>query len=140
MHGMIRAIKKSYLKPWDILIIVVLTFASFLPVIIFGYQQSQAVNTEKEAVLRVDGQEIKTFALTTSTKAYTYTYEDEDGDYNIIEVDGNRIRIREASCGDQICVQRGWVQKNGETIVCLPHKLVIEVRSVNGGESDSLIY
>ena len=54
--------------------------------------------------------------------------------------DGDRVRIKEADCDDQICVRRGWATKNGETIVCLPHKLVIEVRSTDGGDEDSLIY
>ena len=65
---------------------------------------------------------------------------DEHGDYNLIEIDGDRVRIKEADCDDQICVRRGWATKNGETIVCLPHKLVIEVRSTDGGDEDSLIY
>lgn len=132
-------IKKSLLKPWDIFIIMLLIVLSFLPIIIFGSQQSQSV-AEKEAVLRVDGTEIKTFPLISGNKSYTYTYRDADGDYNIIEIAGDKIRMKEADCGDQICVRRGWVTKNGETIVCLPHKLVIEIRSTDGSEEDSLIY
>lgn len=132
-------IKKSLLKPWDIFIIMLLIVLSFLPIIIFGSQQSQSV-AEKEAVLRVDGTEIKTLPLISGNKSYTYTYTDADGDYNIIEIAGDKIRMKEADCGDQICVRRGWVTKNGETIVCLPHKLVIEVRSTDGSEADSLIY
>ena len=111
----------------------------FLPVMIFGLQQNTAT-AEKEAVLRVDGTEIKTFPLMAGEKSYTYTYKDKHGDYNLIEIDGDRVRIKEADCDDQICVRRGWATKNGETIVCLPHKLVIEVRSTDGGDEDSLIY
>ena len=53
---------------------------------------------------------------------------------------GITIRIKEANCGDQVCVRRGWAKENGETIVCLPHKLVIEVQGSQGGDSDDLIY
>ncbi len=122
-------IKKSLLKPWDIFIIVLLIALSFLPIIVFSYQQDN-VAPDKEAVLRVDGDEIKTFPLVAGSKKYTYIY----------EVDGDKIRIKEADCGDQICVRRGWASKNGETIVCLPHKLVIEVRSTDGSDKDGLIY
>lgn len=131
--------EKSLLKPWDVFIILLLTVLSFLPVMIFGLQQNTAT-AEKEAVLRVDGTEIKTFSLMAGEKSYTYTYKDKHGDYNLIEIDGDRVRIKEADCDDQICVRRGWATKNGETIVCLPHKLVIEVRSTDGGDEDSLIY
>ncbi|MBA0968790.1 NusG domain II-containing protein, partial [Enterococcus gallinarum] len=105
-------IKKSLLKPWDIFIIVLLIALSFLPIIVFSYQQDN-VAPDKEAVLRVDGDEIKTFPLVAGSKKYTYTYEDPHGDYNLIEVDGDKIRIKEADCGDQICVRRGWASKNG---------------------------
>ena len=57
-----------------------------------------------------------------------------------LEIDGERIRMVEADCGDQVCVRRGWASKNGETIVCLPHKLVIEIVAVDGSEFDDLIY
>ncbi|HFX3886609.1 TPA: NusG domain II-containing protein [Enterococcus faecium] len=131
--------EKSLLKSWDVFIILLLTVLSFLPVMIFGLQQNTAT-AEKEAVLRVDGTEIKTFPLMAGEESNTYTYKDEHGDYNLIEINGDRVRIKEADCDDQICVRRGWATKNGETIVCLPHKLVIEVRSTDGGDEDSLIY
>lgn len=132
-------IKKSRLKPWDGIIILLLILSSFLPFLLFRQTQNVAAST-KEAVLRVDGQEIRSFELIEGQKSYTFLYEDPDGDSNLIEVANGRIRIKEADCGDQICVRRGWASKNGETIVCLPHKLVIEIRAANGGEPDDLIY
>ncbi|MGX7131074.1 NusG domain II-containing protein [Enterococcus songbeiensis] len=129
-------IQNSRLKPWDIIIILLLIIASFTPLLIFGNQRQPSATTE--AVLRIDGVEKKTFRLTEG-KNYTYRYEDADGDYNLIEVKGKQIRIKDANCGDQICVRRGWASENGETIVCLPHKLVIEIKTA-GGDADDLIY
>jgi len=129
-------IKNAHLKPWDGVIILLLILSSFLPILIFGQTQTAT----KEAVLRVDGTEIKRFDLVEGQKSYTYLYEDEDGDYNLLEIDGDRIRIKEANCGDQICVRRGWASKNGETIVCRPHKMVIEIQASDGSETDDLIY
>ena len=128
-------IRDAHLKPWDGVIVLVLILSSFLPIFIFGQTQT----ADKEAVLRVDGTEIKRFDLVEGQKTYTYLYEDEDGDTNLLEIEGDRIRIKEADCGDQICVRRGWASKNGETIVCLPHKLVIEIQAADGSETDDLI-
>ena len=119
--------KNSLLRPWDGIIVVILILLSFAPVLVFSL--NRASSPTQEAVLSVDGKEIKTFDLSDNSQAYTYRYEDKDGDYNLIEVKGNRIRIKEADCGDQICVRRGWIDQSGETIVCLPHKLIIEVKS-----------
>lgn len=134
-------IKNSRLKPWDGVIVLVLIMSSFLPIIIFSMQQTaETAVVEKQAILRVDGEEIKTFNLIEGQATYTYLYEDDDGDSNLIEIQGDRIRIKEADCGDQICVRRGWASKNGETIVCLPHKLVIEIQTTDGSDIDDLIY
>jgi hypothetical protein len=134
-------IRKSYLRPWDIAIIVLLTLSSFLPLVVFGMQQVQDSAVTKQAVLKVDGEVIKIFDLKEDGPTYTYKYEDKDGDYNIIEVSGDRIRMLEANCGDQVCVQRGWISKPGETpIACLPHNLFITVEASDGSVDGSLIY
>lgn len=132
-------IQTSRLKPFDGIIVFLLIASSFLPVVIFSWNQLPE-NTEKQAILRVDGEEITTFQLVEGKRGNTYLYEASDGDSNLIEIDGNRIRIKDATCSDQICVRRGWASKHGETIVCLPHKLVIEIIAIDGSETDDLIY
>ncbi|MGC6770365.1 NusG domain II-containing protein [Enterococcus sp. LJL51] len=132
-------IKNSHLRPWDIIIILLLAVGSFLPLVVLGMQSDDTATLQ--AVLKVDGKTIKTFDLKEGTPVYTYKYEDSDGDYNLIEVDGNRIRITEANCGDLACVRRGWISRPGETpIACLPHNLFITVEASDGSEDGSLIY
>ena len=43
----------------------------------------------------------------------------------LIEIQGGRVRVKEAHCRNQICVKEGWISKG--VIVCLPNKLVIIV-------------
>lgn len=132
----------SKLKPWDILIIIILIISSFLPLVLFSSQKIREFdgNYSRQAVLRVDGTVIKTFDLDPNKKPYTYTYKDAHGDTNVLEIDGVRVRITEASCGDQVCVRQGWAESDGATIVCLPHKLVVEIVATDGSDSDGLIY
>ena len=37
--------------------------------------------------------------------------------------------MKEADCPDQICVRHKAISKSGESIVCLPHKVVVEISS-----------
>ena len=60
--------------------------------------------------------------------------EDESGS-NTVTVEKGRICILEADCPDQICVNQGWISDSTVPIVCLPHKLMIEIVS-GGGELD----
>ncbi len=43
-----------------------------------------------------------------------------DDQYNIIEIDGTRIRDKEDNSPDQIAVQTGWISVGSDSI-CLPH-------------------
>ena len=46
---------------------------------------------------------------------------------NVIEVAEGRVRCVESDCGNQVCVQTGWVGSPGEMVVCLPHRLTVQV-------------
>ena len=51
-----------------------------------------------------------------------------DGGTNHLVIEGGAASITEATCPDKICVHQGPIKETGETIVCLPHRLVITVR------------
>lgn len=133
-----KFIQASKMKPLDGIIISFLFLISFLPLLLFSLQQkNQSADVTYQAVLSVNGEEIKTFDL---SKGDTYRYETKDGDYNLIEIKDGAIAITDANCGDLVCVRRGWIKKSGETIVCLPHKLLIEIKASDGSQEGNVIY
>ena len=63
-----------------------------------------------------------------------------DGDsYNVIEIAEGGVRMKEADCPDQICVSRGLIRKSGQSIVCLPHRLVIRLEQLGDQELDAVV-
>ena len=82
-----------------------------------------------EAVVTVDGAAVAALPLSEDA---VLTVGEGQGFSNVIEVSGGRVRVRDADCPDRLCVRTGWVSRDGESIVCLPHKLVVTVR---GGEA-----
>ena len=79
-----------------------------------------------------DGVVLKEIPLDQVGRAYSFVLEDELGS-NTILVERGRIRVSQADCPDQVCVGQGWISDGTAPIVCLPHKLVIEI--VGGGEA-----
>ena len=79
------------------------------------------------AVISQDGVVIEEIDLSRVKEAYRFTLEAADGGHNVIEVEPGRIRVAEADCPDKICVQRGWAEDGLLPIVCLPHRLVIQL-------------
>ena len=69
---------------------------------------------------------------------HKYTFDDdfkktitiENSDHiNTIRIENGTIKMVEANCPDQVCVKSRPISKNGEMIVCLPHKLYVKVLS-----------
>jgi hypothetical protein len=135
---------KAYLhlvRRWDLIIIFVLVLLSFLPFTVFSYQQAGITeeNAQFVAVITVDNKIVKEITLTGNTGTDVFDITQPDLDTNTIEVRDNQIRIKAATCSDQVCVLTGFISKPGETIVCLPHKLVIEIHAVDGYTDDIII-
>ena len=88
-----------------------------------------------EAVVTVDGETVAVLPLREDT-AYALNSAflglAEEGFANVIVVENGRVCVKDASCPDRVCVRTGWIEYAGESIVCLPHKLVVTVR---GGKS-----
>ena len=65
-------------------------------------------------------------------------YQVDDGEYsNIITIKNREVYMKSSDCPDQICVKQGKIKKQGESIICLPHKLVIRIASEEYPEVDS---
>ena len=73
-----------------------------------------------------DGVLLEEIDLSRVDEPYSLTLEDESG-RNVLSVERGRVRVSEADCPDQVCVKQGWVSNGAAPIVCLPHKLVVEL-------------
>ena len=79
------------------------------------------------AVVTADGQEIARYSL---LEDRTVVIGEED--YNILTIAHGTAAVTEANCGDHTCVNTGEISREGESIVCLPHRLIV---SIEGGEA-----
>lgn len=80
-----------------------------------------------------DGKVIQTVDLATMKEDHTEIT--VGGAYtNVIELERDRVRMESSDCPTQDCVHTGWISKPGQSIVCLPNRLVVEL--VGGGSPD----
>ena len=84
------------------------------------------------AVIYSGGQEVRRIDLGAVTEDETFVLTGFGGLSNTVEVSEGKIRVCEADCPDQVCVRQGAVRYAGESIICLPHKLVI---TIEGGQT-----
>lgn len=46
---------------------------------------------------------------------------------NVIKVDKNGVCIIESTCKDKLEVKQGYINKPGQSLVCLPNRLVVSI-------------
>lgn len=165
-HNIIHGFKKA-----DIVLIVGCLLAAVLLGFFF------IVHRETGSTVRIlcDGTEIKTIPLDslqinsaeTADGYYLITFNDDVADveyfasrpklniaegtsYNLISVADGVIVMDEADCKDQICVHHKPISSVRESIICLPHRLVVEIsgddavvniqENKQGGNSEEMPY
>ena len=116
-----------------IFIFSILIFAVFLLLIqrVYGNAQGEADMVKITVNQKLCG----TYDL---NKNQTITIQNDSG-INAIQIQNKKVWMEEADCPDGYCKEQGHISKNKQTIVCLPHKLVVEISDDSEkSESDSV--
>jgi len=75
------------------------------------------------AVVYVEGEIFATYDLKEEGEYAIYT----DKGTNLLVMKDGKADMIEADCPDGLCVKQQAIHKTGQTIVCLPHKVVVEI-------------
>lgn len=110
-----------------VLSLVIIAAAAFL-IINYGVKKNG-----KYVVIKVDGRVIKTLELDRETSIEVNGYQ---GGVNEIVIKDGKVSMTDADCPDKLCVKTGKISKTGETIVCLPHRVVVEIK---GSQDDDAV-
>lgn len=78
-----------------------------------------------------DGTLIQEIDLSSVSRAYSFDIEDVNGGFNTVTVRPGSICVSDADCSDHSCVRQGWLEGGLTPIVCLPHKLVIQLETAS---------
>ena len=73
----------------------------------------------------VDGRTIATYRLDEEVDTWIDGYQ---GGRNHLVIHDGYARIEEADCPDKLCVKQGTVSESGESLVCLPNRVVVAIK------------
>lgn len=115
-----------------ILILTTLIFSLLIWVI-----YSQLIQKEGDyVVVSVDGEIVYEFSL---DEEIDMEIEGVNNGSNHLLIKGGKASIVDATCPDKLCVHQKSISKDKETIVCLPNKVVIEIRASKEKEYDAVV-
>lgn len=121
-------------KKLDFVIIAVLMLLSFLPEIILGASVGKGYNNTY-AEITIAGKLYKNVPLSEHRGEEVIELKTKEG-LNIIKIKDDKIGIIEADCADKVCMNPEYIDKAGQSLVCLPHKVMIEIK---GKSEDDII-
>lgn len=124
-------------KKLDIIIIVGLLILSFVPSFILGLRNNQEY-TGAYAEISVAGKVIEKIYFKETEGEKEIPIKTSYGE-NTIHVSKDGIYMSEADCTDEICLKDGMITKVGQSLVCLPHKLIIEIKGEYVESDDDII-
>jgi len=107
-----------------LLLLIVLVAASIGAILLRAQKPEQTGGTAR---ITIDGALYQTIDLNVVSAPCTIEIPWEGEGSSVIAVDQGRIRVASADCPDQICVHQGWISDGTVPIVCLPHRLAIEI-------------
>lgn len=125
---------KKKLK-WDVCFIVAVLFAAF---ILWGLTDGFGRKEADSVQILQDGELIDTCPLWEDDERVISTKEKEG--YNLLMISGGKAFLSDADCPDRLCVKQKAISRNGESIICLPHKLVIRIVAKEESGLDAVTY
>lgn len=79
-------------------------------------------------VVRVSGEQYGSYDLRTDQEI---EITGKDGGTNLLQIRDGKASVTQASCPDLLCVHQGAVSRQGESIICLPNEVVVEITAAN---------
>ena len=86
-----------------------------------------------QVVVSVDSQIVASFSL---DKDITYEIEGYEGGHNTHIIKDGVAYMSDASCPDHLCMGMGKISKAGQSIICLPNRVVVEIKGSGDKEPE----
>ncbi len=151
--------KKTLFKKGDLILIAACFLAAALLAVCFALRREPGVTVN----LLCDGITLETIALNSGQSGpdqaagdgyYLITYRNgvaaveycadvpnlrstETVGYNLVSVRDGAVSVEAADCRDQICVRHKPISKAGESVICLPHRLIVEITGAGRTDDDT---
>ena len=123
---------KTIINKKDIIFAAGIILAALL---ILACMQFGKQKTGNNIRITIDGKEYGVYSLNEDRVI------DIDGEFghNQVVIQDGEAYMKEADCPDHYCMEYKAISRKNETIICLPHKIVVEVISYDWDENESQI-
>ncbi len=108
------------MKKNDVLLIIAVIIMGLIGLV---FVRSYIGDSGEFVIAKDDGKEVLRADL---SKDSEYKIVTENG-FNIIKVHSGEVTVIDSDCKNKICVNHRPIRSTSESIICLPHKLIVEI-------------
>lgn len=109
------------MRKWDLLI----PGAAIVVALIFMLSLWKGGGNKLKAVVTVDGREFASFPLSEDKEIVIHGALGMD---NTLVIREGKAAVTDSKCPDKLCVYQGPIERPGQMIVCLPNRVVVEIK------------
>lgn len=114
--------------PFDLLAVALVLLLAAL--VAFRFYGGKPVGAARLATVSINGEVVDSFDLSAVGATRTYT---NNGYTLTVQTEEFGLRVIDSDCPNRDCVHRGLIDRGGESIVCLPARIIISLTADEGG-------
>lgn len=115
--------KRKYIKLSDIFVVLMVIAVAVSVILCFSLKDK---GQELVAVIRVDGEVYSEIKLSEVSAPYEVSVVTEDGVVTV-HISGDGACVVSSPCPDELCVNTGKITKQGQSVVCLPERVSVQL-------------
>ena len=116
----------------DLAVILLVVLAAAVSGLAVSYCQKSEGDTIR---ITIDGVLYGEYSLSGEQSIFI----DSASGYNRLVIENGSVYMAEADCPDKYCMDYKPVSRGGETIICLPHRLVVEVTGTRDAHQPDVV-
>lgn len=118
------------MKKGDALIIVLCVL---ICVVLFAFSFMPGENLTAE--IYSDGEIVKTQKLSEIEEEYSFSVSGCE-----LKLSKDAVSFVSSDCPDKLCIKHGVLSKKGDTMACVPNKVVVSIRNGKNNDFDAVAY
>ena len=119
---------KQYIKKADIILLIVLVAIGLAATVMVGVSK----NSGDTVLIENHGDLFGKYSLHEDREIDVPCVDSVGSDLHVSIADGT-VRVTESCCTNQLCVKHSAISKSGESIICLPNRIVVKIEGKGGG-------
>ena len=109
----------KYFKKADLILLVIILALSAAGFVFLRHSS----DAQSKVEVTIDGQRYGIYALNQDSRQVVSS----NYGYNTIIIQDGQVWVEDADCANKDCMRFGKISKEGQIILCLPHKLAVRI-------------